>query len=330
MAIPSTIPLNDKYALNLSSMNSIQTGDTFKSVNALRRAVIDGYADTNPSGGVKTLIDNAIKPFLQYTKASGYSITITHITPINHVSLSSLQQTSRKKLSFKGYIETLFHHFIITQPDDTYLTTAQLIKELGIFGSFYYDYTKTHYDRRFSSRMEYFKVQKVLTEYGLLQDEDYITERMEKLQEIVYTVFNKTTIEKIAEGIDITAKKLWYSEDGVCDPHFVAHWEHNYITPLLKKRIPPKYITRMANRNYRKDNNISESDHHYIYSIWHFSKKDIVLCKPLPHGTVDTKKQELNQNFIEKLKRASVDVIGNNYHANHITVLNDLINEISI
>ena len=332
METKNTIPLNEKYTLNLSEIDKIKSGDTYKSVNALRKAVVDNYNEKNPSGGTKKLIDSVIEHFIGYKKASpnGYKIIITHKNQPSTIDLSIFEQTNRKKLIFKGHINTLFQHFIRTQPDETFITTSELIKELEIFKPFYYEYVKTHYDPRHSNLIEKTKVKKVLTKYGFITHEDYITDRMEKLQECVYTQFSKPNIEDIAKDNGVSATKLWYRGEGVVNSHFGAMWENNYINPLRIKGMPPKYITRNANKQYIKDNNISELEHDFIYPIWNFVKKDIDVSKPMTASELNSIKIQLNHNLIEKLKRASVDCLGNNYHANNKHVLNSLINAIQL
>ena len=330
MTAQNTIPLNDKYTFDISKMDKISIGDTFKGVNALRKTVIENYNEKNPSGGTKKLIDSVISHFLTYDRVNpnGYTIIITQKNLSQNINLSPLQQTQRKKLIFKRHIDTLFQHFIATQPDQIYITTAELIKELEIFKPFYYEYVKTHYDSKYNSPIEIEKLKKLLTKHGFLMDKDYITDRMEKLQEFVYTSFSKSTIESIAENNGISAIKLWYRGESVVDKYFQVAWENNYINPLLKKGIPPKYITKRANKQYRKDNRISELNHDYIYPVWNFSKNDMDASKAKTANKINSIKKQLNNNFIEKLRRASVDCVGNSYHASNKTALDSLVNSI--
>ena len=332
METQSTIPLNEKYTLNVQKIDKINVDDMFKGVNALRKEVIENYKETNPSGGVKTLIDGVIAQFLSYERVSpnGYKIIITHKNQSPNVNLSQFQQTNRKKLIFKRHIDVLFQHFITTQQDESYITTAELIKRMSIFKPFYYEYVKTHYDSKHSNKKEIEKVKQVLKSHGFLSPKDYITDRMEKLQEFVYTSFSKSNIESIAENNGVSAIKLWYRGEGVVDPYFQCMWEKNYIQPLQDKETPPKYITRIANRQYRIDNHISEHNHDYIYPIWNFTKNDIDVSKPKTASELEAIKRQLNQSFIEKLKRASVDCAGSNYHASNKAVLNSLVNSISL
>ena len=332
METQKNIPLNDKYTLNVLEIDKIKSGDTYKSVNALRKAVINNYNDKNPSGGTKKQIDSVIAYFISYEKASpnGYKIIITHKNPSHTIDLSLFEQTNRNKLIFKKHIDTLFHHFIKTQPDESYITTSGLIKGMDIFKPFYYEYTKTHYDPRCSNLIERTKVRKVLTMHGFITHEDYITDRMDKLQECVYTQFSKPNIESIAKNNGVSATKLWYRGEGVVDSHFEAMWENKYVNPLKMKGVPPKYITRNANKQYIKDNNISELEHDYIYPIWHFIKKDIDVSKPRTASEINAIRIQLNHNLIEKLKRASVDYSGGNYHLNNKPILNSLINSIQL
>jgi len=324
----ATIALNAKYTFNLSAMDKIKVGDTFKSVNELRKAVISNYNEKNPSGATKKLIDGTITHFLTHAKVTpnGYKIIITHKK--QNVNLTSLQQTQKEKLIFKRHIEILFENFITTQEDVFFLTTSQLIKELKIFHSFYNDYVKTCYDRKYSTRIEINKIEKILLKYGFQNEKDYISDRMEKLQEFVYTSFSKSTIESIAENNGISAIKLWYRGESVVDKYFQVAWENNYINPLLKKGIPPKYITKRANKQYRKDNRISELNHDYIYPVWNFSKNDMDASKAKTANKINSIKKQLNNNFIEKLRRASVDCVGNSYHASNKTALDSLVNSI--
>jgi hypothetical protein len=330
MATQSTIPLNHKYTLNVLKIDRISVGDTFTGVNPLRRTVIDNYNESNPSGGTKTLIDSVISQFLAYDKVnpSGNKIIITHKKQSQNVNLSIIQQTNRKKLIFKRHIDTLFNDFIITQPDEILIPTSAIIKELGIFKPFYYDYVKTRYDSKNSTPKEIKMLENLLIKYGFENDKDYITDRMEKLQEFIYTSFSKKNIEDIAKKNGITAVKLWQQGNDIIDKNFQLSWERNYIQPLKNKGTPPKYITKKANRQYMKDNRLSETNHDYIYSVWKFTKTDIDASKPKTASKINAIKQQLNHNFIQKLKRASVDYAGNNYHASNKAVLNDLINAI--
>jgi len=313
-------------------MDKIQIGDTFKGVNTLRKAVIKDYNEKNPSGGTKKLIDGAISHFLTYDKIkpNGYKIIVTHKNPSQNVNISPLQQTQRKKLIFKKHIDTLFQQFITTQPDEFYLTTLGLIKELDIFMPFYYEYVKTYYDRRCSNLREREKLNRILIKYGCINDKDYITGRMEKLQEFVYISFSKSNIKDIAKKNGVETVKLWQQGQNIVDIHFQIMWENNYIQPLIRKGMPPKYIIRKANEQYRIDNKIREQDYEYIYSIWKFTKTDVEISKPISINMIYDVRKQLNNNFIEKLKRSSLDCAGGNYHANNKSVLKCLIDDIYI
>ena len=331
-APPETIALNAKYTFDVSKMNQIKVGDTFKSVNELRKTVIQNYNETNPSGATKTLIDDAVSHFLTYEKTTpnGYKIIITHKNQLHNVDFTPLQQTQRPYLTFKKHVEILFAHFFSAQEDVFFLTTSQLIKEFKIFHSFYGDYVKTHYDSKYSTRTEISKLEKVLSRYGFLSEKDYITDRMEELQRFVYSVFSKKNIETIAKKNDITAVKLWQQGEETVDENFRIYWENTYVMPLYLNGTPPQYITRIANKQYMRDYKTCEQTHEYIYSIWKFEKNSIVFNTPVSTTQIDNTRKQLNHNFMAKLQRSSVDCAGGNHHASKKAVLNDLINSLTI
>ena len=257
--------------------------------------------------------------FIHYESVGGNKIRITSIEPPQKVieiaekhlqskkGRNSRQNYSNNRKYLLDYIINSYNSNVI------YLPVRKIVDISTSFQSFYYEYCSINFSSGYSTKEEFENLGEFVNAYEI-KDKYYLIDIMEMLNEILYnTVFNKKNIYSWASKRNLTVTKVLYQNNKELDNKTATRLENTYFMPIIKKGIPAKFRTKLANMNFIKENRISYYEHEWFYYVYKFTKNETIEIKTNA-VEYNHNKTELSAKVLSKLESKAVDLPNANYH----------------
>jgi len=329
------IKISNEYSIDINKYERLKVGDIIKSQSQLRKYIC--YPTITPdkanSGTVKRL-QAVIDKLISHTNAGGNKIQILFITPTyeakeiveNHVkSIKTMDSRQIYRLN-RNYI--LDYIISTCEYNPIYLTTLDIIKESVSFQPFFHDYCNIHYDSQHSTKAEVNKLNDFVKKYAIT-DSQYLTTIMEMLSNILYSVFSSENIRSWANSYNVTYDRVLYQGGKELNEQDSDDLKNKYFQPLINKGVPAKSITKLANKNFMRENEVLPHLHKWFYFTHKFVTPDPFIVNVNDDDFMQNK-FEISEKVIARLQSTAIDPHGGSYHAKNKNNLNYIINKLKI
>ncbi|MCL1884953.1 MAG: hypothetical protein FWF81_14500 [Defluviitaleaceae bacterium] len=308
------IKISNEYSIDMDKYVRLEAGDIIKSQSQLRKNICypEITTATANNGTVKRL-QPIIDKLINYERLHGNKIKILSTIPphkveeiVNSYLLSTKSQSPR--IIYSPNRKYLLDYVINSyEREELYLTTSTIINQSVLFQPFFHEYQSLHFDINHANKDDVKKLNDFTVKHKI-KDKYKLIDVMEKLNEILYGIFNTKNIASWAGSRYINHEKVLFQGGDELIGENADYIKQGYIKPLIDRNIPAKSIIKLANRNYMKDHEISYGEHE-----WFFYTNKFTLTSKFNVDVNDEEfehhQSELSEKVLQKLNSDNHEII---------------------